>query len=117
MTKTTGPVHRHWGHFIVLHRGDRHQVKLLVVEPWQRLSMQRHLHRAEHWHVVSGAGVVELAEGPRPLSLGDSVDIGVRAWHRLSNAGASPLLVIEVQHGDYLGEDDIERANGMTNPA
>lgn len=115
LTKSACPIHRNWGHFIVLQRGDHHQVKLLVVEPWQRLSMQRHLHRAEHWHVVSGTGVLELAEGPRRLTVGDSVDIGVRAWHRLSNAGASPLLVIEVQLGDYLGEDDIERANDMTN--
>lgn len=113
MNDTTLTVQRPWGRFIVLDRGDRHQLKLLVVDPWQRLSLQRHFHRAEHWHVLSGSAVAELAQGPLALSVGDSVDIAVQVWHRLGNAGPSALVVVEAQHGTYLGEDDIERADSV----
>ena len=100
---------RPWGRYEVLHDGDRHKVKNIVVEPGKRLSYQRHERRAEHWVVVSGRAVVTLDGRDIELGAGESVDIPTGAAHRVRNPGEVQLVFVEVQRGDYFGEDDIER--------
>jgi mannose-1-phosphate guanylyltransferase/mannose-6-phosphate isomerase len=100
---------RPWGHFEVIGGGDGYQVKRLVVEPGGRLSLQRHTHRAEHWIVVNGVADVTLEKKRSRLGANQSVFIPLGCVHRLANPGDKRLTVVEVQYGDYLGEDDIER--------
>lgn len=101
--------HRPWGWYRVLEDEPSHKTKRIVVYPGQRLSLQRHRRRSEHWHVVSGEAVVTRDQEQLALRAGDSVDIPAGAAHRIANPGAVPLTFIEVQQGDYFGEDDIER--------
>ncbi len=98
-----------WGSFSTLEEGPGYKVKRLVVQPGQRLSLQKHRHRAEHWVVVAGTATV--VQGNRRLTLRDRkcTVIPRQAWHRIENHGRQPVVVIEVQHGTYLGEDDIIR--------
>jgi mannose-6-phosphate isomerase len=107
----TGPSFeaRPWGSFSVLDDASTHKVKTLTVDPGQRLSYQRHEKRAEHWFVVSGVAKVTLDDKELTLHRGDYVDIPTMAWHRIENPGDEPLIFVEVQHGSYFGEDDIER--------
>jgi mannose-6-phosphate isomerase-like protein (cupin superfamily) len=101
---------RPWGSYTVLDDdADTHKVKRIVVLPGKRLSYQRHAHRAEHWFVVEGSARVTLDGAAVDLGPGGSIDIPRAAAHRIENPGASPLVFVEVQHGDYFGEDDIER--------
>lgn len=102
--------HRPWGYYIVLADESGHKVKRIVVDPGQRLSLQRHRHRSEHWYIIAGAGTVRNGPDEIIVKAGISVDIPRLTWHRISNSGDRPLVFIEVQTGDYLGEDDIERA-------
>ena len=101
--------HRPWGYYQVLAEFPRYKVKRIVVFPQRRLSLQRHHHREEHWYVVQGEAVVTLNGRDIPLRAGGSVDIPVGAAHRIFNPGEEELIFIEIQRGDYLGEDDIER--------
>jgi len=101
---------RLWGHYRVLHEAPGVKVKELVVEPQQKLSMQRHAHRSEHWHVAEGQGQVYVEEVLLDLAPHDSVEIGVGSWHCLCNLGTTPLRVIEIQYGERCVEEDIERA-------
>ncbi len=101
---------RPWGSFTVL--DDElfdHKVKRLVVMPGKRLSYQRHTQRAEHWFVVNGTATVIVDDRELELTPGMSVDIALGAAHRCENRGETPVVLIEVQHGTYFGEDDIER--------
>ncbi len=100
---------RPWGSYTVLEDSPSHKVKRIDVRPGSRLSYQRHSRRAEHWFVVAGTAEVTVDGLVRTLSAGDAVDIPRGAAHRIGNAGTQPLVFIEVQHGDYFGEDDIER--------
>lgn len=100
---------RPWGWFESITRGDRHQVKRLVVKPGAVLSLQSHVHRAEHWIVVSGTARVTIGDSVRLLTENESVYVPLGAIHRLENPGKVDLHVIEVQTGRYLGEDDIVR--------
>ena len=100
---------RPWGSYTVLDDQPDHKVKRIVVAPGKRLSYQRHQHRAEHWFVMRGDGVVTLAGTDRPVHAGDSVDIGRREPHRMANTGDEELVFVEVQHGESFAEDDIER--------
>jgi mannose-1-phosphate guanylyltransferase/mannose-6-phosphate isomerase len=100
---------RPWGVWEIIASGPRYAVKRIVVRPGQRLSLQRHAFRAEHWVVVGGtARVTRGAETLEVLS-GESVMIGRGEVHRIENRGLDELVFIEVQHGEYLAEDDIER--------
>jgi mannose-1-phosphate guanylyltransferase/mannose-6-phosphate isomerase len=101
--------HRPWGWFESVARGDRHQVKRIVVKPCAVLSLQSHVHRAEHWIVVSGTARVTIGSEVRLVSENESVYVPLGAVHRLENPGKVDLHVIEVQTGAYLGEDDITR--------
>ncbi len=104
-----GRVRRPWGWYQMLDRGASFQVKRICVNPKARLSLQRHLHRAEHWVVVSGEAKVYCDGRETILGENQSTYIPVGASHRLENSGDEPLYLIEVQSGNYLGEDDIER--------
>ena len=105
---------RPWGNYQSLDQGPRHQVKRIVVTPGARLSLQKHFHRAEHWTVVSG--IADITIGPDMdhlktvrLNPNESVHIPLGHIHRMANPGSEPMTLIEVQIGDYLGEDDIVR--------
>jgi mannose-1-phosphate guanylyltransferase/mannose-6-phosphate isomerase len=102
-------VYRPWGYYETLDEGEKFQVKRLMVKPGSRISLQRHRQRAEHWVVVSGQAKVVRGDEEIALSANQSTYISAGTKHRLENVGSSPLFVIEVQSGDYLGEDDIER--------
>lgn len=102
-------VYRPWGHYSQLQQGERYQVKRITVYAGQRLSLQMHHHRAEHWIVVSGTAKVTRGEDEYLLGENESTYIPLGMKHRLENPGQIPLEVIEVQSGTYLGEDDIVR--------
>ena len=102
-------VYRPWGHYEGIDAGDRFQVKRITVKPGEKLSLQMHHHRAEHWVVVSGTARVTCGESVRLLSENESTYIPIGMNHRLENPGKVPLHIIEVQSGSYLGEDDIVR--------
>ncbi len=101
--------YRPWGFYESLIQGDRFQVKRIVVWPGQKLSLQKHYHRAEHWVVVQGVASVTRDDEIQLLRENESVYLPLGSLHRLENPGKIPLTVIEVQSGPYLGEDDIVR--------
>jgi mannose-1-phosphate guanylyltransferase len=101
-------VHRPWGSFTVLEEGA-HKIKRLSLKPGACISLQMHRHRSEHWVVVEGKARVTRNDEPITLGRDQSTYIPAGARHRLENAGDAPLIVIEVQTGRYLGEDDIQR--------
>jgi len=99
---------RPWGNFTVLDEGANYKVKRIEVLPGKRLSYQRHSRRAEHWFVVSGTAKVTLNGEELVVSAGYAIDIRVQTAHRVENPDTSELLIfIEIQTGDYFGEDDI----------
>jgi mannose-6-phosphate isomerase-like protein (cupin superfamily) len=100
---------RPWGGYEVLADEPTHEVKRLTVEPSHRLRYQRHAHRAEHWFVVGGRGVVTLDGVERPVGGGSAIDLPAGAAHRIASTGTEPLVFVEVQHGTSFGEDDVER--------
>ena len=100
---------RPWGHFEVLSDAPDHKVKRIVVEPGGILSLQRHKLRSEHWFIVSGSGIATVDGKECPVCAGSAIDIPVGAAHRMENSSSTSLVIIEVQTGEYFGEDDIER--------
>lgn len=102
-------MYRPWGWYEGIHDGDRFQVKRITVKPGEKLSLQKHFHRAEHWVVVNGTAEVHVDGQDRLLTENESVYIPLGSIHRLTNPGKVPLNLIEVQSGPYLGEDDIVR--------
>jgi mannose-6-phosphate isomerase len=106
---------RPWGCFFVIDGGYGFQVKRLLVRPQGRLSLQSHKHRWEHWTVVSGEATVTVGESVGVLTAGQSIDIRLGERHRLENFGEQDVEVIEVQFGDYFGEDDIVRYDDIYN--
>ncbi|KUF08958.1 mannose-1-phosphate guanylyltransferase/mannose-6-phosphate isomerase [Pseudoponticoccus marisrubri] len=101
--------HRPWGWFETLARGPRFQVKRIVVHPGAALSLQSHHHRSEHWIVVEGTARVTVGDAVKLVSENESIYVPLGAHHRLENPGKLPMVLIEVQTGSYLGEDDIIR--------
>ena len=102
-------VYRPWGSYDSIDAGDGFQVKRLIVNPGAVLSLQMHHHRAEHWVVVRGTATITLNDDVFDLNVNESTHIPVGATHRIANNGDVPVHIIEVQCGDYLGEDDIVR--------
>ena len=101
---------RPWGNYVVLDEGPDYKVKTITVFPGKRISYQRHVRRQEHWLVVHGTGLVTLDGEDHDVEPGSAVDVPVGVAHRIANTGtAEPLTFIEVQRGDYFGEDDIVR--------
>ena len=105
----TARTDRPWGHFEDLREETDYKIKLIVVRPDHRLSLQRHRRRNEHRVVASGRADVEVGERSLQLGPGESVDVPRLAWHRLGNSGSEDLVLLELQMGEYFGEDDIER--------
>lgn len=101
--------YRPWGHYEGLIMGERFQVKKILVRPGAKLSLQKHFHRAEHWVVVSGTAIVRRDAEEIMLRENESVYLPLGCVHRMENPGIIPLVLIEVQSGSYLGEDDIVR--------
>lgn len=102
-------VYRPWGAYDSIDKGDRYQVKCITVNPGEKLSVQMHHHRAEHWIVVSGTAKVQIGDKEILLGENQSTYIPLGVIHALENPGKIPLELIEVQSGSYLGEDDIVR--------
>ena len=101
--------YRPWGYYTVLEEKESYKVKKLVVNPGERLSLQLHNHRDEQWIIVQGEAFLRCEDHSDFYSMGDSVTIK-RGWlHRIENRSKSQLVIIEVQNGEYLGEDDIVR--------
>jgi mannose-6-phosphate isomerase len=100
---------RPWGSFTVLEEGTRYKIKRIEVKPGHRLSLQMHHHRSEHWIVVSGTARVTCGDQEILLTSNQSTYVPPCTSHRLENSGVIPLILIEVQNGEYLGEDDIVR--------
>ena len=101
--------HRPWGHYEVLADDPEHKVKKIIIHPGKRLSLQRHHRRNEHWFILYGEAIVTIGKEELNLKAGQSIDIPQGALHRILNAGTETLAFIEVQTGEYCGEDDIER--------
>jgi mannose-1-phosphate guanylyltransferase/mannose-1-phosphate guanylyltransferase/mannose-6-phosphate isomerase len=106
---THNRTYRPWGFYESLIQGDRFQVKRIVVWPGQKLSLQKHFHRAEHWVVVAGCANVTRDDETTLLQENESIYLPLGCVHRMENPGRIPLTLIEVQSGAYLGEDDIVR--------
>ena len=102
LPKVPQTVNRPWGTYSVLESTDRYKMKRIVVRPGERLSLQKHLHRSEHWVVVSGTATCTVGDN-------ESTYIPSGTVHRLQNEGKLPLVIVEVQVGEYTGEDDIIR--------
>ena len=102
-------VQRPWGSYTVLQEGPGFKMKRIEVRPGAKLSMQRHQHRSEHWVVIGGTATVTCDGRVSTCNVNQSTYIPIGAMHRLENRGDSPLAIIEVQVGTYVGEDDIQR--------
>ncbi len=100
---------RPWGEYIVIDEGAGYKVKRIEVLPGKRLSYQKHARRDERWVVVQGCAQVTLDGNERLARVGEAVHVPAGAAHRIANPGAELLVLIEIQLGDYLGEDDIVR--------
>jgi mannose-1-phosphate guanylyltransferase/mannose-6-phosphate isomerase len=105
--------YRPWGNYTVLEEGERYKIKRVVVNPRERLSLQLHHHRSEHWVVVKGTAKVTVGEKEKIIHENESTYIPKSTLHRLENPGKVPLEIIEVQNGEYVGEDDIVRIDDI----
>ena len=111
---------RPWGSFEELTAGDGYKVKLIRVAPGGKLSLQYHHHRSEHWVVVAGTALVSRDGERRRVGVNEHIHIALGSTHRVENTGAAEVVLVEVQCGSYLGEDDIVRledAYGRCDPA
>jgi len=109
LTKVHNLVHRPWGTYEVLYTHDNYKIKRIVVNPGKRLSLQKHLHRNEHWIVVKGEATVQVGNNIKIIGENESTYIKQEELHRLSNESDEPIVLIEAQVGSYTGEDDIIR--------
>ena len=100
---------RPWGSFTTLEEGPGYKIKRIEVNPGHRLSLQMHYHRSEHWILVSGTAKVTCGDKEKILGANESTYVPQCTSHRLENPGVIKLILIEVQNGEYLGEDDIVR--------
>lgn len=100
---------RPWGCWTVLGEGEGYKVKRIEVNPGHRLSLQRHAHRSEHWIVVAGTAKINIDERTSFIDTQESTFVPAGVVHRIENPGPDLLIIIEIQNGCYLGEDDIVR--------
>ena len=105
--------YRPWGSYTILEEGERYKIKRIVVNPGERLSLQMHYHRSEHWVVIKGAAKVTIGEQDSYVHENESIYVPKSTLHRLENPGKVPLEMIEVQNGEYVGEDDIVRVDDI----
>jgi len=106
---TPQTVIRPWGTYEVLDEGEHFKVKCICVNPGKRISLQKHMHRSEHWVVVNGMATATIGDETVYVRPNESIYISAGSLHRLQNEGIMPLIIIEVQVGEYTGEDDIIR--------
>ncbi len=104
-------IYRPWGQYTVLEEGERYKIKRIVVNSKEKLSLQMHYHRSEHWVVITGTAKVTINEDVRFIHENESIYIPKSTLHRLENPGRIPLEIIEVQNGEYVAEDDIVRVD------
>lgn len=104
---------RPWGNYTVIDKGDGYLVKTITVNPNQKLSIQRHNHRSEHWLVLEGVATIIKGDIEFTLTAGESADIAVREIHSVQNQYTETLKILEVQRGDLLDENDIERLSDI----
>lgn len=105
-------VDKPWGSYEIIHENSFYKVKKIVIKPEKRISLQYHKHRNEHWYIVQGHSLINLDDESLNLKTGDSIDIKKMQYHRIKNIStAEDLIFIEIQMGEYLGEDDIVRIN------
>lgn len=109
LARTHRTTYRPWGSYTILLESSFYKIKQIIVKPKSRLSLQKHFHRNEHWIIVNGSALVQVGEKEIFLQTNQSTYIPMGQSHRLENPGKIPLVVIEVQMGEYLGEDDIVR--------
>ena len=100
---------RPWGMYEILAEGEEYKVKRIVVNAGQRLSLQMHTNRSEHWVIVEGSARVTVGDREFSLTSNQQIEIPTKTKHRIANPGMQPLVFVEVQCGSYLGEDDITR--------
>lgn len=100
---------RPWGTYQTLALASNYQVKVITINPNGRLSLQKHFKRSEHWVVVAGSPTLTVGENHKVYKVNESIYIPKEAIHRMENLGNEPCVIVEVQVGDYLGEDDIVR--------
>jgi mannose-1-phosphate guanylyltransferase/mannose-6-phosphate isomerase len=108
-TESIERTERPWGWYETMYEAAGHKIKRIGVHPGQQLSLQLHHRRAEHWVVVVGTAMVTVGEQVLQMAPGQHIDIPLGAVHRLANQTTEPVEIMEVQFGDYLGEDDIVR--------
>lgn len=113
LTEVHRMVHRPWGSYEVLLNAEQYKIKRVVVKPGRKLSLQKHSHRSEHWVVLSGLATVTVGEKRFCIRPNESIYIDVGEVHRLENEGEADLVIIEVQVGEYIGEDDIVRLDDI----
>ncbi|HTR45174.1 MAG TPA: mannose-1-phosphate guanylyltransferase/mannose-6-phosphate isomerase [Thermodesulfovibrionales bacterium] len=106
-------IYRPWGEYTVLEEGGRYKIKRIMVKPEERLSLQMHHHRSEHWIVVKGTAKVTIGDRDIFIHENESAYVPKSTLHRLENPGKVPLEIIEVQNGEYVGEDDIRRLDDV----
>lgn len=105
--------YRPWGSYTVLEKGHRYKIKRIVINPGEKLSLQMHYHRSEHWVVVKGSAKVTIGDKEMFIHENESAYVPKSTLHRLENHGKVPLEIIEIQNGEYTGEDDIVRCKDM----
>jgi len=105
--------YRPWGSYTILEEGERYKIKRIVVHPLERLSLQKHYHRSEHWVVIKGTAKVTIADKDMFIHENESMFVPKSTLHRLENPGKVPLEIIEIQNGEYVGEDDIVRVDDV----
>jgi len=108
-------VYKPWGYYQIIDQGKGYLVKNITVKPGQKLSLQSHKHRSEHWVVVRGSAIVTINEDVKILKINESIYISKNAKHRLENNESVDLLIIEVQFGKILKEEDIVRYEDIYN--
>jgi mannose-6-phosphate isomerase len=101
--------YRPWGYYVVLADEEDHKVKRIVLYPGKRFSLQRHKRRDEHWYLIGGEAIATIDRREVVLRVGEHVNVPRETLHRLENSGDANVVFIEVQTGEYFGEDDIER--------
>lgn len=110
-----GVVHRPWGTYVSVCVGESYQVKRITVNPGEKLSLQFHNYRSEHWTIVSGRAHIVLGKIETVMAPDESIYIPLGTVHRIENRGKETVELIEVQYGGYLGEDDIVRLEDVYN--
>ncbi|MBU1627753.1 phosphomannose isomerase type II C-terminal cupin domain [bacterium] len=101
--------YRPWGYYEILFESEDLKIKRIIVYPGKRMSLQLHYHRSEHWFIIRGEGKVTLDNDNLKLGPYQSINIPLKTPHRIQNTGIDNLVFIEIQTGDYFGEDDIKR--------